>query len=140
MYLCLFCYSSRNILLDDNVCAKICDFGFSVQLPERKANRTMITAVDGLPGTDGYRPPEYGDRKYSVLSDVYSYGVVYCCLWTYTCKCIYKHKIPQVVLESYTGLLAFSDERDANNLVRKFFISLAPIRNSLKKQKPCTKV
>lgn len=36
----------------------------------------MITAIDGLPGTDGYRPPEYGDRKFSVSSDVYSYGVV----------------------------------------------------------------
>ena len=36
----------------------------------------MITAIEGLPGTDGYRPPEYGDRKFSILSDVYSYGVV----------------------------------------------------------------
>ena len=32
-----------------------------------------ITAIEGLPG---YRPPEYGDRKFSTLSDVYSYGVV----------------------------------------------------------------
>ena len=31
-----------------------------------------MTAVDALPGTDGYRPPEYSDRKFSVLSDVYS--------------------------------------------------------------------
>lgn len=45
-------------------------------MPERKANKTLVTATQGLPGTDGYRPPEYSDGKYSVLSDVYSYGVV----------------------------------------------------------------
>lgn len=45
-------------------------------MPKRKANKTVVTAVDALPGTDGYRPPEYGDRKFSVLSDVYSMGVV----------------------------------------------------------------
>ena len=38
--------------------------------------KTLITSADGLPGTDGYRPPEYSDRKFSVLSDMYSYGVV----------------------------------------------------------------
>ena len=56
---------------------KICDFGFSIQIPESTIRgKTLITALDGLPGTDGYRPPEYGDRKFSVSSDVYSYGVV----------------------------------------------------------------
>ena len=65
-----------NILLDENLKAKLADFGFSIQLPERKANKTLVTATQGLPGTDGYRPPEYSDGKYSVLSDVYSYGVV----------------------------------------------------------------
>ena len=47
-----------------------------MQLPEKHAKKTLITAIEGLPGTDGYRPPEYGDRKFSALSDVYSYGVV----------------------------------------------------------------
>ena len=65
-----------NILLDENLKAKLADFGFSIQLPERKANKTLVTATQGLPATDGYRPPEYSDGKYSVLSDVYSYGVV----------------------------------------------------------------
>lgn len=62
-----------NILLDDKLTAKLSDFGFSIQLPESKGSNT---STDGLPGTDGYRPPEYSDRKYSVLSDMYSYGVV----------------------------------------------------------------
>lgn len=67
---------SHNILLDSFLVPKICDFGFSVQVPENKCRKTLITAIEGLPGTDGYRPPEYGDRKFSILSDVYSYGVV----------------------------------------------------------------
>ncbi len=36
----------------------------------------MITSATGLPGTNGYRPPEYMDSKYSILSDIYSLGVV----------------------------------------------------------------
>jgi hypothetical protein len=89
--------NSSNILLDHKLTAKISDFGFSIQLPQSLGSKTLITSADGLPGTDGYRPPEYSDRKYSVLSDMYSFGVV--------------------ALECYTGLLPFSDEREGNNLV-----------------------
>ncbi len=67
---------SRSNILLDKLTAKLSDFGFSIQLPVSQASKTVITAVDGLPGTDGYRPPEYGDQKYSVLSNMYSYGVV----------------------------------------------------------------
>ena len=41
-----------------------------MQVPEGKSGKTVITAIEGLPGTDRYRPPEYGDRKFSTLSDV----------------------------------------------------------------------
>ena len=66
--------------MDHKLTAKISDFGFSIQLPQSMGSKTLVTAVDGLPGTDGYRPPEYSDRKFSVLSDMYSYGVVSLCL------------------------------------------------------------
>ncbi len=65
-----------NILLDRHSTGKLADFGFSIQLPKTHGNKTMITASVGLPGTNGYRPPEYGYSKFSVLSDVYSLGVV----------------------------------------------------------------
>ena len=53
------------------------DFGFSIQLPETQS-KTLVTVGpgEGLPGTPGYRAPEYNDGHYSTLSDVYSYGVV----------------------------------------------------------------
>ncbi len=54
---------------------KLSDFGFSLQLPTTHDNKTLISST-GLPGTNGYRPPEYGDSKFSILSDVYSFGVV----------------------------------------------------------------
>ncbi len=71
-----FFLHSMNILLDKHQVGKLADFGFSIQLPKTHANKTMITAICGLPGTHGYRPPEYSYSKFSVLSDVYSFGVV----------------------------------------------------------------
>ena len=58
--------------------AKISDFGISIELPEFVGGKTMITATagHGLPGTLGYMPPEFQHRKYSMYSDVFSYGVV----------------------------------------------------------------
>ena len=72
------CFYRSNILLDEHLVAKISDFGFSIQLPVTFGNKTLITVGpgQGLPGTPGYRPPEYNDGHYSTQSDVYSYGVV----------------------------------------------------------------
>ena len=66
----------RSNILDKNWRGCLLDFGFSIQLPPRKANKTIVTALDALPGTDGYRPPEYSDGKFSTLSDIYCMGVV----------------------------------------------------------------
>ena len=65
-----------NILLDNKLTAELSDFGFSIQLPQSTGSKTLIISTDGFPGTDGYRPPEYSDRRFSVPSDLYSYGVV----------------------------------------------------------------
>ena len=79
MYITLYSYvqhNRSNILLDEYLTAKLADFGFSIQIPETVGNVTLINAKDGLPGTNGYRPPEFSDSNYSVRSDIYSLGVV----------------------------------------------------------------
>ena len=45
-------------------------------MPQAVSRTTLISAKDGLPGTNGYRPPEFADLMHSALSDVYSFGVV----------------------------------------------------------------
>ncbi|PSS07381.1 Leucine-rich repeat receptor-like serine/threonine-protein kinase [Actinidia chinensis var. chinensis] len=63
-----------NILLNENLRAKICDFGISAIFEAE--SRTHITA-DNVAGTFGYFDPEYfRTKKLSEKSDVYSFGVV----------------------------------------------------------------
>ena len=70
----------HNILIDqpssDTYIGKLCDFGFSVELPKvREDGRSMFTAK-GFARSEGYYPPELMYGRYSPKSDVYSYGVV----------------------------------------------------------------
>ncbi|XVF71595.1 hypothetical protein PTKIN_Ptkin12aG0051100 [Pterospermum kingtungense] len=65
----------HNILLDENICPKISDFGLS-KLCERKES---IISMTGARGTAGYIPPEVFCRNFggvSHKSDVYSYGMM----------------------------------------------------------------
>ena len=112
-----------NILLDEKLTAKLSDFGFSIQLPQSMGCKTLITSADGLPGTDGYRPPEYSDRKFSVLSDMYSFGVVSKTILLgmhINFLCDDHPLINKVALECYSGLCAFSEDREGNNLVKNY--------------------
>ncbi|KAL4561358.1 hypothetical protein LXL04_033523 [Taraxacum kok-saghyz] len=65
---------SANILLDENLEAKICDFGLSKFGPRNQVHTQVVTKASG---TRFYMDPVYHERgRLSKESDVYSLGVV----------------------------------------------------------------
>lgn len=66
---------SKNILLDDNLNAKVADFGLSKFHPSNQQASTIHTK--NIAGTEVYMDPEYlTSFKYKKESDIYSFGVV----------------------------------------------------------------
>lgn len=63
----------QNVLLDDNFCPKVSDFGVS-----KLVDREMALSVSTVRGTRGYLAPEWMDfnRPISAKADVYSFGMV----------------------------------------------------------------
>ncbi|KAK9062342.1 hypothetical protein SSX86_019528 [Deinandra increscens subsp. villosa] len=66
---------SDNILLDENLNAKLADFGLSKCHPTNQHRSTIISK--NIAGTTLYMDPEYlATNKYKRESDIYSFGVV----------------------------------------------------------------
>ncbi|XP_050378910.1 nodulation receptor kinase-like [Argentina anserina] len=64
---------SSNILLDQSMCAKVADFGFSKYAPQEGDSGASLE----VRGTAGYLDPEYYTTHHlSTKSDVFSFGVV----------------------------------------------------------------
>ncbi|KAL5723151.1 Wall-associated receptor kinase 4 [Ranunculus cassubicifolius] len=93
---------SANILLDENLTAKVADFGASRLNP---SDETQIATL--VKGTMGYLDPEYYHTSLlTVKSDVYSFGMV--------------------LVELLTGEMPFSFERsqEERNLAKYFTVSV----------------
>ncbi|XP_048864521.1 interleukin-1 receptor-associated kinase 3 [Brienomyrus brachyistius] len=69
--------TSANILLDDGLKPKLCDFGTAHLRPHSVTQSGIVTMVTASHGTLGYLPEEYiRNGKLSVGVDVYSLGVI----------------------------------------------------------------
>nr|DAD21055.1 TPA_asm: hypothetical protein HUJ06_022518 [Nelumbo nucifera] len=72
-----------NVLLDDEMNAKVGDFGLATLMVETSTQQHSTTTTYDLKGSIGYIPPEYGiGVKPSPRGDVYSYGVMLLELFT----------------------------------------------------------
>ncbi|XP_045824641.1 putative receptor-like protein kinase At3g47110 [Trifolium pratense] len=66
-----------NILLDEDMTAKVGDFGLARFLIQSSTDPVSISSTHVLRGSIGYIPPEYGwGEKPSAAGDVYSFGIV----------------------------------------------------------------
>lgn len=86
---------SLNILIDGHGRGRIGDFGFSWEVPQVVSGRSMFTAK-AFARSEGYYPTELTHGQCGPRTDVYSLGVV--------------------TLETFTGLLAYSEDRTDRKL------------------------
>ncbi|XP_061365774.1 receptor kinase-like protein Xa21 [Gastrolobium bilobum] len=122
-----------NILLDEDMTAKVGDFGLARLLIQRSTHQVSISSTHALRGSIGYIPPEYGwGEKPSAAGDVYSFGIVLLELFSGrspTDECFtggqsitrwvqtaFKDKTVQVIDPQLLSLIFHDDHANSSNL------------------------
>ncbi|KAK2458721.1 LEAF RUST 10 DISEASE-RESISTANCE LOCUS RECEPTOR-LIKE PROTEIN KINASE 2.5 [Trifolium repens] len=140
----------HNILIDDDFCPKISDFGLAKICPRKES----IVSIFGMRGTPGYIAPELFSRNFggvSHKSDVYSYGMmvlemvgqkqninveVDCSSELYFPHWIYKH----LELNQDLGLKCIKNEIDEEMVRKMTVVSLWCIQTDPKNRPAMHKV
>ncbi|KAL8191833.1 hypothetical protein R6Q57_028564 [Mikania cordata] len=124
----------HNILLDQDLCPKISDFGLAKLCPEK----TSVVSMSGMRGTPGYIAPEVFSRNFggvSHKSDVYSYGMMVLEMAGRrgnvvaeddgsSNKIFFDSVYKQVVSNRTLGLSGISDEQDTEVANKMILVSL----------------
>ena len=141
----------HNILLDENYCPKISDFGLAKQCLHKQS----IISLFGTRGTIGYIAPELFSRNYGGVSykvDVYSYGMMIldmvigrenwndsafdCSSEMYFPNWIYKH----LEKEQEIGLHCITSEEENEKARKMIIVSLWCIQTDPSNRPSMTKV
>ncbi|KAK2373560.1 putative LRR receptor serine/threonine-protein kinase [Trifolium repens] len=101
-----------NVLLDDDMVARVSDFGIARLVSVVDDTSHQETSTLGIKGTIGYAPPEYGmGSEISTYGDMYSFGVL-------TLEMLTGRRPTDEMFEDGQNLHMFVENSFPNNLIQ----------------------